>query len=90
MKFEWDPAKAASNKSKHGITFEEAVTCFKDEYARFFPDLKYPDRFVLLGTSERQRLIYTVHAELSGNRIRIISARKATKPERRHYEEGED
>lgn len=90
MRFEWDPAKAASNKRKHGITFEEAASCFEDEHAWFYPDLGRPDRFVLIGLSNRERPVFTVHAERDGDRIRIISARLATKRERRRYEEDED
>jgi hypothetical protein len=90
VRFEWDPAKAASNKRKHGITFEEAASCFEDPHAWFYPDRVRADRFVLIGVSNRQRLVFTVHAELDGDRVRIISARVATKGERRRYEEDDD
>jgi uncharacterized DUF497 family protein len=85
--FEWDPAKAAINQRKHGVSFEKAVTCFADELARYYPDAARDDRFVLIGRSHRGRLIYTVHAELDGDRVRIVSARRATRPERKRYEE---
>lgn len=75
MIFEWDPAKAAWNRRKHGVSFEEAATTFEDELARLFPDLRHEERFVLIGLSSRRRLLVTVHAELDGDRIRIISAR---------------
>ena len=89
MRFEWDPAKAASNKRKHGVSFEEAASTFEDEHAWFYPDLANADRFVLIGISHRRRLVFTIHAEYEGDRIRIISARLATKRERRRYEEGD-
>lgn len=85
--FEWDPAKAASNLRKHGVSFEEAASCFADEHARYYPDKSHHDRFVLIGRSTRGRLVYTVHAEIEDDRIRLLSARLATRPERRRYEE---
>jgi len=89
VKFEWDPRKAAANKRKHGVSFDEAASSFEDEYARYYPDLEHEDRFVLIGMSRDHRLVYTVHAELADDCIRIISARLATRPERRRYEEEE-
>lgn len=74
-------------KRKHGVTFEEAVTCFADEHGRFYEDREHHDRFVLIAYSSGERQIFCVHAELEGERIRIISARLATKPERRRYED---
>ncbi len=88
VRFSWDPAKAAANRRKHGITFEEAVTCFADPLALLLEDIAYPDRLVLIGSSNRERLIFTVYAELHEDSVRIISARRATRPERRRYEEG--
>ena len=87
MRFEWDPKKAQANKRKHGVTFEEAATCFGDEHARYYEEKEHRERFVLIGVSTAQRLIFSVHAELENDRIRIISARLATRPERRRYEE---
>lgn len=89
MRFEWDPRKAASNKRKHGISFEEAAECFKDPLALFLTEPAYPDRAILIGTSKRLRVIVTIYIERSPAVIRIVSARKATPHERRHYEEGE-
>ena len=89
MRFEWDPAKARANRRKHGVSFEEAVTCFADEHGRFYEDVVHSTRFVLIALSSRDRLVFCVHAELEGDGIRIISARLATKPERRRYEEDE-
>jgi uncharacterized DUF497 family protein len=90
LRFAWNPAKAASNKRKHGVSFSEAASCFDDEHGLYFPDITHPERFVLLASSNQQRVLVTIHAELEEERIRIISARKATRNERRRYEEGED
>ena len=87
MKVEWDPQKATSNKRKHGISFQEAVTCFADPLALLLEDIEHPERLALIGVSEKSRVLYTVFAELTGDVIRIITARKATTHERRRYEE---
>lgn len=87
MKFDWDPKKAASNRRKHGVSFYEAVTCFADPSGLLLEDEAHPERLVLIGVSDKVRVIYTVFAEKVGDVIRIISARKATTHERRRYEE---
>ena len=87
MKVEWDPQKAASNKRKHGVSFHEAVTCFADPSALLLEDEVHPERLVLIGVSEKSRVLYTVFAELTDDVVRIITARKATTHERRRYEE---
>jgi hypothetical protein len=87
--FEWDPAKARRNIETHGISFDEASTAFKDTLSVTIHDPLHSyeeDRFVLLGNSHRNRLLVIVHTE-RGNKIRIISARRATKKERKQYEE---
>jgi len=88
-KFEWDPPKAASNKRKHGVTFEEAKSVFYDDFAiQFFDEesSESEDRFLLLGHSNKSRILLICHCEKeSGNLIRIISARKATIKERQLY-----
>jgi hypothetical protein len=90
VKFEWDPAKAAANLSKHGVSFEEAAGVFGDPLALTFDD---PDhsrnelRYLTFGTSRAGRLLVVAHAERRG-RTRIINARRATPRERRGYEEG--
>ena len=89
MKVEWDPQKAASNKRKHAISFQEAVTCFADPAGLLLEDEVHPERLVLIGVSEKSRVLYTVFAELSDDVVRITTARKATNHERRRYEEGE-
>lgn len=89
IKFEWDLPKAASNKRKHGVTFEEAKSVFYDDFAiQFFDEenSEMEDRFLLLGHSNKSRILLICHCEKeSGNIIRIISARKATKNERQLY-----
>ena len=81
--FEWDQVKAALNKKKHGVSFEEARSIFYDEYAvQFFDEInsESEDRFLMLGLSDEARLLLACHCEREhGNIIRIISARKATK-----------
>lgn len=86
MRFEWDPRKAASNVKTHGVSFEEAQSAFDDEHGAYYPDALHADRFILIGYSRRRRLLYVVHAEVAIDFIRIISARKATKHEKAHYE----
>ena len=91
IEFEWDEAKAASNLKKHGISFEEARSVFFDELAIQFFDNTYSqlgeDRFLLLGTSNEEKLLLVCHCERKhGETIRIISARKATKTERIYYQ----
>ena len=87
MRFEWDPKKARSNVAKHGVSFEEAATAFEDKLGAYYPDTLVEARFILIGYSQRHRLLYVVHAEVSTETIRIISARKATKHEKAHYED---
>ena len=86
------PGKAASNKKKHGISFEEAQSVFYDDFAvQFFNEesSESEDRFLLLGLSSEAQLLLVCHCErCSGGIIRIISARKATKDESTHYEGG--
>lgn len=89
IRFEWNSAKARSNLRKHGISFEEARSVFYDEFAVQFDDAdnsEEEDRFLMLGLSNELRVIIVCHCEReSGEVIRIISARKATKKERKFY-----
>lgn len=87
MDFSWDERKAASNLKKHGVSFDEAATVFADPLALAIDDAVHPERTLLLGMSDRHRLLLVVHAELDESTIRIISARRATSHERRRYEE---
>jgi uncharacterized DUF497 family protein len=90
MEFEWDPRKASSNLRKHKVSFEEASTALSDSLAVTGGD---PDhsisefRYITFGISERGRLLVVAHTEQT-ERIRIISARLASKRERKIYEEG--
>jgi uncharacterized DUF497 family protein len=84
--FEWDEAKARSNREKHGVSFEEAVSVFLDLDYLLIQDRSHQDRFVALGFSSLARLLVVVHCE-RGERIRLISARRATRHERTTYEQ---
>ena len=88
--FEWDADKHSKNQRKHRVSFEEAKTVFSDEFARLIPD---PDnsigeeRFILMGCSIESRVLIVCHCVRDGDVIRIISARKADKKERKQYED---
>ena len=88
LSFEWDKGKAETNKKKHNISFEEASTVFKDTFSITIHDPAHSikeDRFITIGYSIGHKLIVVVHTDRR-NRIRIISARPATKRERKQYE----
>ena len=90
LEFEWDEDKARSNRKKHGVTFEEAVTVFGDELAMMIHDPDHSrdeDRYILMGESDRQRVLVVSFTD-RGDRIRIISVRVANRRERKKYEEG--
>ena len=90
MDFLCDPEKAAANAKKHGLTCEEALTVFGDPLSltAFDPDHSdAEDRFITLGRSRAGRLLIVVHAD-DGATVRIISSRKATRRERKDYEDG--
>ena len=90
MEFEWDPDKAAGNLTKHGVAFAEAGTVFGDPLAITYFDPDHSDeedRFLTFGQSSDGRLLVVSHADC-GNNTRIISARVATRRERKIYEEG--
>ena len=83
---EWDPAKAASNLKKHGISFEEASTALLDPNALAQPDASTTEeRWLLVGMSSEARLVTLVYTLRGEDRIRLISARKATRKEAKHY-----
>lgn len=89
VEFEWDEDKAASNRKKHRVTFEEAATVFSDPLAVIFDDEVHSaeeQREIIVGHSAENRLLLVCFTERAGA-IRIISARRATKKERRDYEE---
>jgi uncharacterized DUF497 family protein len=89
LTFDWDPRKDRANQLKHGVSFDEAKTAFLDEYARIIPDPEHSEdeeRFVLLGMSVGLRLLVVCHCYREPeDLIRIISARRADKSERREY-----
>lgn len=87
--FEFDARKAASNLRKHAVSFSEAMTVFSDSFAQTFPDdlhSQEEDRYITIGLSSRQRLIFLSHLETE-SRIRIIGARRANATERKAYED---
>ena len=88
--FEWDPEKALENRLRHNVSFHEAATAFRDRLSRTIQDAGHSDdeeRFTLIGFSQFGRLLGAAHAERQ-DRIRLISARLASKRERREHEEG--
>ena len=87
MDFEWDPIKAKSNLLKHGIDFADAAVVLDDELAITIADPKvdHEERFVTIGMTPDGRLAVVVYT-WRDERIRLISARRATSAERRHYE----
>ncbi len=87
--FEWDEDKADANLHKHGVSFDEAQTIFADPLAITISDPDHSadeDRFIIMGESEKQRVVVVVYTERR-KKIRLISARKATRVERKKYEE---
>jgi uncharacterized DUF497 family protein len=91
LRFEWDTRKAVANHAKHRVSFEEAATVFGDPLGRIVGDPRHSqdeERLVLLGLSQRRRLLVVMFTE-RGETIRLISAREATRRERRSYEDNE-
>jgi len=90
MEFEWNPEKATLNLDKHGVSFQEAATVFNDSLSVTFPDPDHSigeSRYIIIGISRFGQLLVVAHTD-QGEKVRIISARKATRQERRFYEEG--
>ena len=91
LKFDWDKNKATKNLTKHKVSFEEAQSVFDDDFARLIPDPDHSEdeeRFILLGLSCSLKVLVVVHCyKDEENIIRLISARKATKPESKIYKE---
>ena len=89
LTFEWDANKAGANLSKHQVSFQEATTVFGDPDSLTIPDPAHSqteNRFVILGWSHRGRILVVVHTE-RGDNVRIISARPASRRERKNYEQ---
>lgn len=87
-RFVWNRDKAANNEAKHGVTFEEAASVFRDQFAHIFDDDRHSDdeyREIIIGQSDHQRILIASFTEREGT-IRMISARKATNRERIDYE----
>jgi uncharacterized DUF497 family protein len=87
--YEWEPQKAKANLRKHRVSFEEAATVFLDPLAVTYPDPNHSGdemREITVGHSARQRVIFLYHTQRR-DRTRIIGARKATRRERKQYEE---
>lgn len=89
MDIEWDPAKARSNLAKHGISFSDVETAFYDQYAITMPDpgASAEERFILVGMDALGAIVVVVYT-CRGDSVRVISARSATRLERKTYEEG--
>jgi len=89
LEFRWDQVKAAANRAKHGVAFEDAATAFADPLSMTIHDPLHSQdetRLVLIGRAHSGRLLVVVHVD-RGNAIRLISARPATRKERKTYEE---
>lgn len=89
MRCEWDGDKADRNARRHGVTFEEAATVFADPLALIIEDQSHPENARIIGESLASRILLVVFVERARDAIRLISARRATRYERRRYEEGE-
>ena len=92
MEMEWDPDKAIRNLAKHGVSFQEAATVFGDPLALTYYDPDHSeeeDRFITFGHSSDGRLLVVSHTD-RGDKTRIISARRATRKERKAYEEKQE
>jgi len=89
LRFEWDEAKDRENKRKHRVSFEEAETVFLDDWGVLIEDEEEgEERFVLIGTSAALRVLVVSHTYRARDQvIRLISARKANRTERRDYEQ---
>ena len=88
--FEWDEVKARQNLKRHKVSFDEGKTIFNDPFLLTYPDIdssEAEERYIDIGLSVKNRVLVLIHTERQ-SKIRIISCRKATARERRHYEEG--
>lgn len=89
MRCEWDGRKTDRNARKHGVTFEEAATVFSDPLALIIEDKSHPENARIIGESLAKGILLVVFIERDHDLVRLISARRATRHERRRYEEGE-
>lgn len=87
--FVWDGRKAIENRAKHGIAFEAACEAFFDDFSMYIDATSDEERrSAVIGSTNERSLLYVVHVEWERDEVRIISARVATKQERRRYEDG--
>jgi uncharacterized DUF497 family protein len=88
VRFTWDEKNATRNLRKHGVSFDEAATCFEDPAGCYLRNEapSYEDRLILIAFSAKRRLLFVVHAEVGRDSIRIVSARKASPAQRRIYD----
>jgi hypothetical protein len=89
MRCVWDGHKADRNAQKHGVAFEEAATVFSDPLALIIEDESHPENARIIGESQAARILLVIFVERDRDLVRLISARRATRHERRRYEEGE-
>ena len=89
MIYEWDPTKAEENLKRHSVSFDEAATVFTDPFALTFDDPEHSfdeRRYITIGTSSTQRILFLSHADRGEDHVRIISARAATRTEAHAYQ----
>ncbi len=89
IRFEWDIVKARTNEEKHGVSFKEASTVFRDPLSLTIWDAAHSlteDRYITLGRTSNDRLIVVVHSDIGEDTIRLISARPAAQREIKEYE----
>jgi hypothetical protein len=88
VRLSWDAKKARENRKKHGVSFEEAATCFEDPSGVYLRNEAppYEDRLILIGASRSSRVLFVIHAEVGRHAIRIVSGRKASAVQVRIYE----
>lgn len=89
MRCVWDERKAVTNLRNHGVSFDEAATVFSDPLALIIEDASRPENARIIGQSNGAQILLVVFVERDGDALRLISARRATRHERRRYEEGE-
>ena len=90
MIYEWDPKKADHNLKRHKVSFGEAASVFTDPFALTFDDPEHSldeQRYITIGTSKKQRILFLSHADRGEDHVRIISARPATRQEAYAYQE---
>jgi len=87
VRFAWDPDKARKNLARHRVSFEEAASAILDPFALEVPDLQDATRMIVIGMSGRHRVLFVVTLIVEDDVVRIISARRASRLQRKRYEE---